>query len=164
MFSLVSHRALFLVRHLHSLLCTSLLFDWNSAFSSQSFAEDTELLQLCLPDQIHTTVLTMQTCISDIRSAWHKTNWMMTRSVLSSGNRIEPFFLMLSPVLLMLALPTFCSWPVLRTLVSWLQTSQAPFSFCLHRNQMQQLYLPVPNCWSNQNSSLCFCSLQIGLL
>ena len=29
---------------------------------------------------------------------------------------------------------------------------------------MHQLYPPVPDCWSCQNSCLCLCSLQVGLL
>ena len=29
---------------------------------------------------------------------------------------------------------------------------------------MHQLYLPVPDCWSNRNSWLCLCSLQVRLL
>ena len=36
--------------------------------SNQSFAEDTQLLHSCHPDQIHATVLTMQTCISDVKT------------------------------------------------------------------------------------------------
>ena len=33
--------------------------------SSQSFADDTQLLQSCPPDQIYAIVLTIQTCITD---------------------------------------------------------------------------------------------------
>ena len=47
-------------------------------------------------------------------------NWM-TRQRLSSSSQIEPVFLMLSPLLSMLALPALCSWPVLANLVSWFQ-------------------------------------------
>ena len=36
--------------------------------SNQSFADDTQLLHSCPPDQIHATVLTMQTRISDVKT------------------------------------------------------------------------------------------------
>ena len=57
--------------------------------SNQSFAGDTQLLHCCPPDQIHATGLTMQTCISDVKS-WmtqNKLNDDKTEAVLIKSNR-----------------------------------------------------------------------------
>ena len=35
---------------------------------NQSFADDTQLLHFCPCDQIYATVMTMQTCISDVKT------------------------------------------------------------------------------------------------
>ena len=166
MFSLVSHRAQFLVQHLQSLLCTSLLFDWNSAFSSQSFAEDTQLLQSCLPDQIHTSLdhanmhLWHKLCMTQNKLNDDKICLVIRKSNRTILPDAQPSSLHAgtSNILFMTCAQN------LGFMTSNFTTWQAHFSFCLHGNQMQQLYLPVPNCWSNRNSSLCFCSLQIGLL
>ena len=41
--------------------------------SKQSFSDDAQLLHSCPPDQIHATVLTMQTCTSDVKT-WMSQN------------------------------------------------------------------------------------------
>ena len=66
---------------------------------SQSFADDTQLLQSCPLGQIHATVLTMQPFISDV-TTWMtqnklKVNDDMTQVVLIKY--IEPLFPTLSP-------------------------------------------------------------------
>ena len=80
--------------------------------SKQSFPDDTQLLQSCPADQVHTTVLIMQTCISEVKTWITKqaeTEWW--QEGLSSWSQIEPFFLMLSPLLFMLAMLAFHSQP-----------------------------------------------------
>ena len=69
MFPSVSHRAQFLV--LSSSFFTlhfSPLWLKLILFSTSQFACDTQLLHSCPPDQIHASVLTMQTCISDLQT------------------------------------------------------------------------------------------------
>ena len=57
------------------------------------------------------------------RPGWYETNsnWMTSRQRLSLRSQVESFFLTLSPLLLVLALPTFLSQPVFATWVSWYQ-------------------------------------------
>ena len=76
-------------------------------------------------DQIHATVLTMQTImhlwpedLDDTKQT--ETEWQ-DRGYPHAWSQIEPFFLTLSLLLFVLALPTFRSRPVLAALVSWLQ-------------------------------------------
>ena len=47
----------------------------NHSVSNESFADDIQLLHSCPPDQIHATVLTMQTCISDVKT-WMTQNML----------------------------------------------------------------------------------------
>ena len=85
---------------LHFLLCSSLLFDWNTLCPNQSFADDTQLLQSCLFwSDAHTPVLTMQRAYLKWRPGWHKANWNWetTRQRLSWWSLIESFFLDTQP-------------------------------------------------------------------
>ena len=74
---------------LYSALLSS-LFETHSV-SNQSSADDTQLLHSCPPDQVHATVLTMQTCISDVKT-WMTQNKLKlnddkTEAVLTQSNR-----------------------------------------------------------------------------
>ena len=51
--------------------------------SKQSFADDTQLLHSCPPDQIHATVLTMQTCTSDVKT------WMSQNKLKLNDDKTE---------------------------------------------------------------------------
>ena len=51
--------------------------------SSQPFADDTQLLLSCPPDQIHATVLTMQSYISDMKT------WMTQNKLKLNDNKTE---------------------------------------------------------------------------
>ena len=85
------------------------------------------------------------------RPGWHKTNWncMTTRQRLSLWSQIEPFFLMISPHLFVLAQPTFRSRPVLITLVSRFQITSlltSTFFICqLFWLRGNQIYPPAPS-------------------
>ena len=88
MFPSVSHRAQFLVI-LYSTPLSSLIE--THFVSNQSFADDTQPLHSCSPDQKHATVLTMQTCISDVK-AWMTQNKLRrnddkTEALLIKSNR-----------------------------------------------------------------------------
>ena len=67
------------------------------------------------------------------RPGWRNTNWnwMTTRQMLSLWSSIEPFFLTLSPDLFVLALPTFRSRPALSTSVSLFQITLLTDTFQL---------------------------------
>ena len=75
------------------LLCSSLLFDWNTLCPNQSFADDTQLLQSCLFwSDVHTPVLTMQACIFEMK-AWITQSKLKlrndtTKALLMKSNRI----------------------------------------------------------------------------
>ena len=98
---------------LYSALLSS-LFETHSV-SNQSSADDTQLLHSCPPDQVHATVLTMQTRISDVKT-WMTQNKLKLnddKTGLSLHSQIEPLFLTLwvSPLLFMLACPhPFMTW------------------------------------------------------
>ena len=89
--------------------------------SNPSFANDTQLLHSCPPDQIHATVLAMQTCISDVKT-WMTQNKLKLNDDKTEAflikSHTEPVFLTLSPPLLVLAVPTVLLRPALATLVS----------------------------------------------
>ena len=53
--------------------------------SKQSFADDTQLLQSRSPDQIHATVLTTQTCISEVMA------WMTQNKLKLNDDKTETF-------------------------------------------------------------------------
>ena len=50
---------------------------------NQSFADDTQLLHSCPPNQMHATVLTMQICISDVKP------WMTQNKVKLNDDKTE---------------------------------------------------------------------------
>ena len=76
---------------LHSVLGSSILFDWNTLCPIQSFADDTQLPQSCLSwSDAHTPqTWPWQTCISDVK-AW------ITQSKLKLRNDTTKAFLMKS--------------------------------------------------------------------
>ena len=68
--------------------------------SNQSFADDTQPLHSCSPDQIHATVLTMHTCISDVKT------WM-TQNKLKSNDKTEDLLIKSNSTTVPNAQPTF---------------------------------------------------------
>ena len=60
----------------------SSLIETHSVFN-KSFAEDTQLLHSCPPDQVHATVLTMQICISDMKT------WMTQNKLKLNDDKTE---------------------------------------------------------------------------
>ena len=104
---------------LHSLLCTSLLFDWNSFCLQLVFSWWHTVLQSYPPDQLHATILTMPACISDAKT------WMTRNKLKLNNDRTQAFLVMSNRTILPGAQSTFLrvgtadrSRPVLATLVS----------------------------------------------
>ena len=69
--------------------------------SNQSFADDTQPLHSCSPDQIHATVLTMHTCISDVKT------WMTQNKLKSNDDKTEALLIKSNSTTVPNAQPTF---------------------------------------------------------
>ena len=68
--------------------------------SNQSFADDTQLLQSCPPDQIYAIALTMQTCISDVKT------WMTQYKLKLNDDKTEALVMKLNRTIFPDAQPT----------------------------------------------------------
>ena len=69
--------------------------------SDQSFADDTQLLHSFPTDQIHATVLTMHTCISDVKT------WMTQNKLKSNDDKTEALLIKSNSTTVPNAQPTF---------------------------------------------------------
>ena len=173
-FSLVSHRAQFLVTsssfstlHLSAFWLKFIQSPTSLLLMTHSYVSPVLLIRYTpLPWPCRHASLTW-------RPGWHQNKLKMnddkTEALLVKSDRTS--FLTLGPTSIRVGTadisfmicaqkPWFHDF---RQHASW----QAHFNclqFCLRGNQTHRLCPPVPDCWSNQNSHLYFCSLQVGLL
>jgi hypothetical protein len=68
--------------------------------SGQSFADDTQLQDSCASDQIHATIQTMQSCISDVKS------WMTNNKLKLNDDKTEALLIKKKNASLTCAIPT----------------------------------------------------------
>ena len=127
-------------------------------------------------DQIHATVLTMQTImhlwpedLDDTKQT--ETEWQ-DRGYPHAWSQIEPFFLTLSLLLFVLALPTFRLRSLLATLVSWFHWDNVTYSRQAHYNctvccfayveirRISSIRQYCSDRRSSHNTCLCLCFLQ----
>ena len=70
------------------------------SISSQSFADDTQLLDSCHPDHLDTTVQRMQNCLSEIKS------WMDCNQLKVNDDKTESFLIKSDRIMLPDSAPT----------------------------------------------------------
>ena len=123
--------------------------------SNKSFADDTQLLHSCPPDQIDATVLTMEIRISDVKT-WmtqnklklndDKTEALLIKSNITTFPNAQPTSLRVGSA----DIPfTICARDLAFMIFRRHVSRPAHFkrlSFCLRGNQTNQLYPPVPDC------------------